>query len=576
MSLKKVLNYLVLVLCLLPVLMGFLYVFLFGVNVVFWDQWAVVPLFEKFYAGTLSFSDFFAQHNEHRMFFPRIAMLFLGILTKYNNIVEMYFIQFFLIITMVIIFWAAKKQFDIKTAGFWLVPVPFLIFSLRQHENMLFGIQIIYVFATTFSLLAFFLLSFLPELAKTKFRRLSFIFALASATIPSYSMASGLLVWPVGFFQIALWPKEALKKKFYAGIWIVLGFLEWFIYFFNYKKPGQPDILYGLYYPLKFIKFFFTFLGSSLFWNQTPALAAGIIISVMGLISIFLLCRHNRLKENSFWLAIGIFSLLTNVSIAAGRVGMGVGEALATRYATFSILGLVALYIILLDLMSSQKQKYMVPLMGLILGSIMLSLPFSYIQGFSSAKTREVRMRSLAFMLSTYESYPDEFLTRLFISAEVVKEGAAILNKLNYNVFADEPRVINPPFSDLSFLPYQTGFSIDKINEIEIDRQKLPLILGGDKDFVIIKGWAIDTRANDLAGGVYLDIDGNLYPAFYGTNRRDIEKQFKVSAYKYSGFEGAIPAANLKPGLHRLTLKILTKDQKAYYQPEPTVSFEVK
>jgi hypothetical protein len=77
-------------LILLPAALGFLYVYLFGVNVVFGDQWFIVPLFDKLFAGELTISDLFAQHLEHRMFFPRIAMLLLGVATEYNNRAEMY------------------------------------------------------------------------------------------------------------------------------------------------------------------------------------------------------------------------------------------------------------------------------------------------------------------------------------------------------------------------------------------------------------------------------------------------------------------------------------------------------
>lgn len=45
----------------------------FGVNVPFWDDWEMVPLFQKYDAGNLTLSDLLAQHNEHRIFFPRMT-----------------------------------------------------------------------------------------------------------------------------------------------------------------------------------------------------------------------------------------------------------------------------------------------------------------------------------------------------------------------------------------------------------------------------------------------------------------------------------------------------------------------
>jgi hypothetical protein len=60
-----------------PLLIGFL-IFRDGVDTPFWDEWdRTAPLFEKMAAGTLGFADFFAQHNEHRILFPRL--IFFGL-----------------------------------------------------------------------------------------------------------------------------------------------------------------------------------------------------------------------------------------------------------------------------------------------------------------------------------------------------------------------------------------------------------------------------------------------------------------------------------------------------------------
>src|SRR5947209_20106535 len=92
------------ILILLPVALGFFFVHLFGVNVVFADQWlAIVPLFDKLSTGTLGVSDLFAQHLEHRIFFPRVATLLLAGITKYNTVAEMYLIQICLLLTLIVL-----------------------------------------------------------------------------------------------------------------------------------------------------------------------------------------------------------------------------------------------------------------------------------------------------------------------------------------------------------------------------------------------------------------------------------------------------------------------------------------
>jgi hypothetical protein len=93
--------------------------------------------------------------------------------------------------------------------------------------------------------------------------------------------------------------------------------------------------------------------------------------------------------------------------------------------------------------------------------------------------------------------------------------------------------------------------------------------------FLIVGGWALDTRARDVAGGVYLEIDGKLYPAYYGFPRDDVVKHFGESGYR-SGFQAGIPVSAIGKGPHTLALKVLTKDGQSYYTPPETFRVEIK
>ena len=65
------------VLATVPAVLALFIIRVDGVNVAYSDQWALIPYIDREYPGTLSLADLFAQHNEHRMFFPRIAFLIL-------------------------------------------------------------------------------------------------------------------------------------------------------------------------------------------------------------------------------------------------------------------------------------------------------------------------------------------------------------------------------------------------------------------------------------------------------------------------------------------------------------------
>ena len=57
-----------------------------------------------FAAGTLGFADFFAQHNEHRILFPRLIFFGLGRLTYWNVRFEL-FVTWFLALVCLFNIW---------------------------------------------------------------------------------------------------------------------------------------------------------------------------------------------------------------------------------------------------------------------------------------------------------------------------------------------------------------------------------------------------------------------------------------------------------------------------------------
>ena len=80
----------VIILCLLPAAITLAYIHAYGVNSVYGDALYFCPLIERYYQGTLTFQDFYAQHNEHRPLFPRLVMLPLALATRYDTVAEMY------------------------------------------------------------------------------------------------------------------------------------------------------------------------------------------------------------------------------------------------------------------------------------------------------------------------------------------------------------------------------------------------------------------------------------------------------------------------------------------------------
>ncbi len=440
-SIKNILNSAAAILCLLPVLLSFLYVFLFGVNLPFKDDWDIeVYCLERYHSGELSFSDLFKAHNEHRMFFPRISMIILALLTEYSTKGEMYFIQFLFLMSLLIIFPVFKSQFGGKSIPLTFVLIVFLLFSPRQYENMLMGCQISFIFAFFFSLFTFYLLHIKGRKSSEVAGglHLYFISSLMTATVSSFSAAMGLLVWPAGLLQIFLIPLKKNKKIFYSLIWFITGFMEWAIYFtVNYNKPeGHPDVFNLLYKPFMFLLYFFTCLGNSLSWDKITSPLIGTVIFLILFLSLFLLYKNKRIQENSFWITMAAYSLFIVLSISIGRSGFTTEQALVSRYTTFTIPFLIGLYAILIDLKNYKKSFSVKCLYSFLVFIMIFGLFFSYKCGVDEGIRIKKERDYLAAALLNYKEASDEDLGRIYPVPEEVRQSSSFLEEYNYSLFS--------------------------------------------------------------------------------------------------------------------------------------------
>src|SRR5215211_6075427 len=318
------------VVLLFPPALGSLYVWLFGVNVVYGDEWRFAILFDEPNLARL-----WVQLNEHRIFVPKVVILSLGSLTKWNTVVEMYVTQTLLLTTLFVLFVAFDGSIRSRWKTVLVAPVAFLVFSLRQGATMLMGLLMQFILVLTFAVLAFYFLSVLGR--NTSRRRLSFAAALAGATLASLSSAQGLLVWPVGLVQLLVGQPGRRAKWILVGAWSLLGAAEWLVYFLDYHIPAHTttspptDLVVG---PLYLLRFFLTALGSSLSWWQEPAFAIGFLLLVLAGASIFLVIRQGRVAEYSFWTSLLLFAFLVLLAVTVGRAERGIDQAMVSRYTT--------------------------------------------------------------------------------------------------------------------------------------------------------------------------------------------------------------------------------------------------
>src|SRR4030043_2115354 len=125
---------------LLPLIFTFFFVYEFGITIPFWDQWELVPLLEKMHNHTLTLADLWAQHNEHRILFPKSLMLLLARLSNWDIFLEL--CANMIIATFTFLFLLSILRNTSKITSFWLkMFISVMIFSMFQWENWSWGWQ---------------------------------------------------------------------------------------------------------------------------------------------------------------------------------------------------------------------------------------------------------------------------------------------------------------------------------------------------------------------------------------------------------------------------------------------------
>ena len=112
----------------LPILILFVFIKSFSVNVPVGDDWALLPFFDSLKSGTANFEIFFSQHNEHRIFFPRIIFAILAFSSGWNINVEIWFSFIISIVSFIFISsfnmnFCSKKYLSVEFPKYPLVNI---------------------------------------------------------------------------------------------------------------------------------------------------------------------------------------------------------------------------------------------------------------------------------------------------------------------------------------------------------------------------------------------------------------------------------------------------------------------
>ncbi len=379
----------------LPIFTIVVLVYLFGYRFPYWDEILYLPLYDKLSQGTLSLNDLFFLQNNHRPFIPRLITLMIAKITSWNEMVILYcsvtsVIVLYIVLSYIInsekkgkIVYRLPNYPKINIVKFFaLCYTSLLLFSWSQMENWIWGLQLMVFITNLLCVLVLFVIF------QYKMNILTLIICISLSTFASFSFANGLLIWfislPILTYKIA----KSKKNYMLLIIWVLCTIAVITFYFTNYQTPSisKTDINPGLLH--KFL-YFLLYCGSPISgfiftppWhgNKIPEVnTLSYLFGITGLVLWVLLlyktknvivtqvqiCKFEKdkqvlyikrltrpdIEEYFFWKGLSLFALLSGILLVLGRSGMGLGQALSSRYITTgclfwcSLIGLFNFYV---------------------------------------------------------------------------------------------------------------------------------------------------------------------------------------------------------------------------------------
>ncbi len=339
-------------LCALLGLSYFAYIHIFGVNVVYQDEWDFVPYFRDFAEGRMHWSRmFWSIHTDNLMFFPRLLMIGIYSISNYNSKWCMYAGALMQSLSFVLIWLMGRENLPRNRWRAWhAAALAAMIFSWRQQENILWSFQLAWFMVAFFFLLGLYLI----DRSLRGDGRLScaalYAGAVFSGIVASFSSIQGLIVWPAGLAYLALkrrvpWPE--------AVIWLSAGLACCAAYWraLPMNDPAGAGrgavglIASSALKPWYALKFFLAALASMFASHWMDAYHVGIFFAPMLGLFAARLSLSRRREIYALPAALILFALVFDAMLLWGRGHLGLGEATVSRHTAYAPLLMAGLYL---------------------------------------------------------------------------------------------------------------------------------------------------------------------------------------------------------------------------------------
>jgi hypothetical protein len=329
------------------------------VNVPLLDEWWTPALLYKeyFVEGHLSWHSLIAQHNEARPLIARLIFLGSACLFGWDPRAMMFLSWMSCVAILSGLVRLQRLTLPLTPNGRALLLLFFsaILFSTNQWENWLWGITLVVfipALCLTFALVV--QSTAIPYSWKV-------VLCAALAFISTYSSSNGMICWLLAFpfFASATRDRSPRSKPsavvsrrwrvFWIAVYVLLAVGSLFLYFRDYIPPGNsPSPRFALEHKRMALHYLAVWIGSSFAHGtyivpmRQATLFGGLALAGVAVI-VFSLWRQRRslsardeLQRLQPWTVFLLYGLCSGATTTVGRLGMGMDQALASRYIGYS------------------------------------------------------------------------------------------------------------------------------------------------------------------------------------------------------------------------------------------------
>jgi hypothetical protein len=539
----------------------------------FWDQWGyeAEPLM-LYFSHHLTLHELLSQHNESRLFVPRVAALIYAPLTRWD-------IRFEVAVTVLAILLVSIGIHILilrNTALTARQKILCLIFccgatlQTTQWEVLLFGAYYFVVpgLALIWSLV----------IAGNQWRFPLKVFSWCALSIfATLSYINGVMLWVLLFPCLLFEPRRHGDSKQGNRLWVFLycliGAITLGLYFHGYHhQTGLPTTRATLSDPLRMLAYYLYWISAPIA-HFSPALpfsaSCGAALLLIFLVpAVYLLvARGTSYRVYNFYsfLTIGAYSLLTGLSITVGRSAFGVEQAFSSRYQVFSLLLpaiLLPLLFLAANTYSNNHPDYTVQWsqVGLLyVGAAGILLVVNFINGSAELKSYGKARHEAQLVVAYSTVIPDNpDLQLAFPVGPQVARICRILAPFHLPHIVDGADRVVAAAKNVTPAGNSSNGFLDKVAD-------------GPGNSLLVTGWAILNRKQKPADAVLIEWkgrNGNVKPlAILPVEgpRPDIANAFGDQNLSSSGFSEAISKANI-PGPGVISAWAVNQEQHTAYQ----------